>query len=122
MIGGGEWIGADAESIAEAGGGYPADAMGGEEEGNVWEEWDSGDWVEGTGIDSRTWAEAKEAVAAAEAVAGAGARTEEVEAVVEVEAVDATAGDVAGAEPEVAAAEAVVSAEAEAGAEVVQRQ
>jgi len=76
VIGGGEWTGADAESIAEAGDGYPADAMGGEEEGHVWEEWDSGDWVEGTGIDSRTGAEAEEAVvAAAEAVAGAGART-----------------------------------------------
>ena len=35
MIGGGEWIGADVESIAEAGDGYPADAMGGEEEGHV---------------------------------------------------------------------------------------
>ena len=51
VIGGGEWIGADADSIAEAGDGYPADAMGGEEEGHVWEEWDSTDWVEGTGID-----------------------------------------------------------------------
>ena len=51
MTGGGEWIGADAESIVEAGDGYPANAMGGEEEGHVWEEWDSGDhdWVEGTG-------------------------------------------------------------------------
>ena len=71
---GGVWIGANAESIAEAGGGYPADAMRGEEEGHnyVWEEWASGDWVEGTGIDSRTGAEAEEAVvAAAEAVAGA---------------------------------------------------
>ena len=48
VIGGGEWTGADAESIAEAGDGYPADAMGGEQEGHVWEEWDSDDWVEGT--------------------------------------------------------------------------
>ena len=85
----GVWIGANAGSAAEAGDGYPADAMGGEEEGHVWGEWDSGGWVEGTGIDSRTGAEAEEAVvAAAEAVAGAGARTEEVEAVVEVGARD----------------------------------
>ena len=72
VIGGGEWIGADAESIAEAlaGDGCPADAMGGEEEGHVWEEWDSGNWVEGTWIGSRTGAKAGEAaVAAAEAVA-----------------------------------------------------
>ena len=38
VTGGGVWIGADAESIAEAGDGYPAGVMGGEEEGHVWEE------------------------------------------------------------------------------------
>ena len=46
-----------------------ADATGGEDDGRAWEEWDSGDWVEGTGIGSRVGAEAK--AAAAEAVAGA---------------------------------------------------
>ena len=66
---GGVWIGADAESAAEAGDGHLADAMGGEDDERMWEEWDSGDWVEGTGIDSKagTGAEA----AAAEVVVGA---------------------------------------------------
>ena len=53
MAEGGVWIGADAKSAAEAGDGHPAGAMGGEEGERVWEEWGSGDWVEGTGIDSR---------------------------------------------------------------------
>ena len=69
VAGDGVWIGANAGSAAEAGGGHLADATGGEDDGRAWEEWDSGDWVEGTGIGSRVGAEAK--AAAAEAVAGA---------------------------------------------------
>ena len=45
---------------------------------HVSEEEDSGDWIEGTGISSRTGARAEEAaVAAAGAVTGAGAGTDE---------------------------------------------
>ena len=47
----GVWIGADAKSDTEAGDGHLADAMGDGDDERVWEEWDSGYWVQGTGID-----------------------------------------------------------------------
>ena len=62
-------MGARAGPATEAGGGLMEDAAGGEDGERVWEEWDSGDWVKGTGIDSRAGAE--EEAAAAEVVAGA---------------------------------------------------
>ena len=60
---------AAAGSAAEAGG-HPAPDAEGVEDEQVWEEWESGDWIEGTGTDGG----AGVAVAAAvEAEASAGA-------------------------------------------------
>ena len=77
-----------------------ADATGGEDDERVWEGWDSGDWLEGTGMDSRVHG-AEAGAAAAEAVAG-----------VEVEAAAADHEAVMGAETETASAAALEGAEA----------
>jgi len=82
------WMGANAESVAEAGGGLMAGATRGEGGGRVW-------WrvlrrlCGGTGIDSRVGAEAK--ATAVEAVAGAEAEAAAVEAAVGAGAVAAAA-------------------------------
>ena len=44
------WLEVAAGSAAEAGG-HPAPNAEGVEDEQVWEEWESGDWIEGTGTD-----------------------------------------------------------------------
>ena len=89
----------------------------------MWEERDSGEWTEGTGIDRRAGGGGGVAVAAAaESEAGAGAEATEDAAVVGEEAVYAEAGHVIGARVEAAATVAafgvVAGPEAEVGADV----
>ena len=76
--------GADAGTRVEAGDGLMVDAAGGEDGEGDWEEWDSGDWVAGTGVgNERT---------GAEALAEAGSEGDGVEALAEAGSEGAGAG------------------------------